>query len=173
MENLAARTPGLILLTATPEQLGRSGHFARLRLLDPARYHDLRSYVAEADSFTGLSEIAGRLNDGEPLSSDDVKALAGRFGDDEQLTSLLAKPLDAAATNTVLDALIDRHGTGRVMFRNRRGQVGGFPAVSRNWSPSMAASSTTRNASTCLPNSMPTCRPPRPRSSCPTRMIRA
>ncbi|HQV71658.1 MAG: RNA polymerase-associated protein RapA [Dokdonella sp.] len=127
VENLAARTPGLILLTATPEQLGRSGHFARLRLLDPARYHDLRSYVAEADSFTGLSEIAGRLNDGEPLSSDDVKALAGRFGDDEQLTSLLAKPLDAAATNTVLDALIDRHGTGRVMFRNRRGQVGGFP----------------------------------------------
>ncbi|MEO7012762.1 MAG: DEAD/DEAH box helicase family protein, partial [Dokdonella sp.] len=28
VETLAARTPGLILLTATPEQLGRSGHFA-------------------------------------------------------------------------------------------------------------------------------------------------
>jgi ATP-dependent helicase HepA len=27
----------------------------------------------------------------------------------------------------VLDALIDRHGTGRVMFRNRRAAVGGFP----------------------------------------------
>lgn len=127
VENLAARTPGLILLTATPEQLGRSGHFARLRLLDPARYHDLAAYVAEAESYTALSEIAGQLNDGAPLYGDDVKALAERFGDDEQLTSLLARPLDAAATNTLLDALIDRHGTGRVMFRNRRAQVGGFP----------------------------------------------
>lgn len=127
VENLAARTPGLILLTATPEQLGRSGHFARLRLLDPARYHDLATYVAEAESYTALSEIAGQLNDGAPLYGDDVKALAERFGDDEQLTSLLARPLDAAATNTLLDALIDRHGTGRVMFRNRRAQVGGFP----------------------------------------------
>jgi ATP-dependent helicase HepA len=27
----------------------------------------------------------------------------------------------------LLDALIDRHGTGRVMFRNRRAQIGGFP----------------------------------------------
>jgi ATP-dependent helicase HepA len=27
----------------------------------------------------------------------------------------------------VLDALIDRHGTGRAMFRNRRAAVGGFP----------------------------------------------
>ncbi|MEO7936921.1 MAG: helicase-related protein, partial [Dokdonella sp.] len=47
--------------------------------------------------------------------------------EDEQLASLLASPLDAAAANTLLDALIDRHGTGRVMFRNRRAQVGGFP----------------------------------------------
>ncbi|HET9032445.1 MAG TPA: RNA polymerase-associated protein RapA [Dokdonella sp.] len=127
VETLAARTPGLILLTATPEQLGRSGHFARLRLLDPARYHDLDTYIAEADGYSELSEIAGKLNEGEPLSVGDCKILSQRFGDDEQLTSLLASPMDAAAANTVLDALIDRHGTGRVMFRNRRAQVGGFP----------------------------------------------
>ena len=42
VERLSARAPGLILLTATPQQLGRSGHFARLRLLDPARYVDPR-----------------------------------------------------------------------------------------------------------------------------------
>jgi hypothetical protein len=40
---------------------------------------------------------------------------------------LPADNLDTAASNTLLDALIDRHGTGRVMFRNRRAQVGGFP----------------------------------------------
>ena len=127
VETLAARTPGLILLTATPEQLGRSGHFARLRLLDPARYHDLDSYIAEADGYSELSEIAGKLNEGEPLSLGDREVLSDRFGDDEQLTALLASPMDASTANTLLDALIDRHGTGRVMFRNRRAQVGGFP----------------------------------------------
>ncbi len=127
VEILAARTAGLILLTATPEQLGRSGHFARLRLLDPARYHDLDSYVAEADGYADLSAIAGRLSDGETLSTGDVEELSRRLGEDPQLASLLAGPMNAAASNTLLDALIDRHGTGRVMFRNRRAQVGGFP----------------------------------------------
>ncbi len=31
---------GVLLLTATPEQLGLESHFARLRLLDPNRFHD-------------------------------------------------------------------------------------------------------------------------------------
>jgi ATP-dependent helicase HepA len=127
VETLATATRNLMLLTATPEQLGRSGHFARLRLLDPARYHDLAQYVSEAEGYAGLSEIAGKLNDGEALSAGDREALAGLLGEDEQLAGLLAGNLDAAATNTLLDALIDRHGTGRVMFRNRRAQVGGFP----------------------------------------------
>lgn len=127
VETLAAATPGLLLLTATPEQLGRSGHFARLRLLDPARYHDLEKYVAEADGFGALSDIVGKLVEGQSLSVGDCNALLQRLGDDEELTSLLASPLDDAGANRLLDALIDRHGTGRVMFRNRRAQVGGFP----------------------------------------------
>ena len=127
VESLAGRSPGLILLTATPEQLGRSGHFARLRLLDPARYHDLDTYVAEADGYAGLSDIAARLHEGDELSTGDLMELSARLGEDEQLAGLLSRPLDAAGKNTLLDALIDRHGTGRVMFRNRRAQVGGFP----------------------------------------------
>lgn len=33
IEQLAERVPGILLLTATPEQLGMESHFARLRLL--------------------------------------------------------------------------------------------------------------------------------------------
>ncbi|HNR90914.1 MAG TPA: RNA polymerase-associated protein RapA [Dokdonella sp.] len=126
VEALAARTPNLVLLTATPEQLGRSGHFARLRLLDPARYHDLDAYVAEAEGFAALSDVASRLHEGSALDADDRAVLAARLGDDPGLATLLddASP---AARGRLLDALIDRHGTGRVMFRNRRAQVGGFP----------------------------------------------
>ena len=37
----------MLLLTATPEQLGTDSHFARLRLLDPNRFHDLDAFRAE------------------------------------------------------------------------------------------------------------------------------
>ncbi|ANB17987.1 RNA polymerase-associated protein RapA [Dokdonella koreensis] len=124
IETLAGRVPGLILLTATPEQLGRSGHFARLRLLDPARFHALDRYVAEADGYAELSAVAARLKDGDPLSDADRTVLQRRFGGDPELLALLDSGSDSDA---LLDALIDRHGTGRVMFRNRRAQIGGFP----------------------------------------------
>jgi ATP-dependent helicase HepA len=127
VETLASRTPGLVLLTATPEQLGRSGHFARLRLLDPARYHDLDQYIAEAEGYAALSVIAGKLQDGETLNPDDRQRLATLLGEDEPLVALLDQADDPVAGNQLIDALIDRHGTGRVMFRNRRVQVGGFP----------------------------------------------
>src|SRR5262249_16036899 len=41
VEALGRTTSGLLLLTATPDQLGISSHFARLRLLDPDRFYDL------------------------------------------------------------------------------------------------------------------------------------
>ena len=44
VERLAKRVPGVLLLTATPEQMGLASHFARLRLLDPDRYHSLEAF---------------------------------------------------------------------------------------------------------------------------------
>ena len=133
VEQLAARIPGVILLTATPEQLGRSGHFARLRLLDPQRYHDLDGYLAEADTYQGLSKIADRLLDGEPLDDAQRAALAEAFHGDETLTAQLAEPMKPANARELLAALIDRHGTGRAMFRNNRAGVGGFPKRLPEW----------------------------------------
>ncbi|MGO4699667.1 RNA polymerase-associated protein RapA [Dyella sp. 2RAB6] len=127
VERLAAATPGVILLTATPEQLGRSGHFARLRLLDPQRYRDLASYLAEADSFQDLSQIADRLLDGEPLDATQQARLREAFAGDDALLAHLADSTKPAHARELLAALIDRHGTGRAMFRNRRAGIGGFP----------------------------------------------
>ncbi|MDC1287371.1 SNF2-related protein, partial [Gammaproteobacteria bacterium] len=45
IEGLAEKTAGLLLLTATPEQLGKESHFARLRLLDPDRFTDIDHFV--------------------------------------------------------------------------------------------------------------------------------
>ncbi len=130
VEALSARTPALLLLTATPEQLGLGGHFARLRLLDPARYSDLEAFRAEQRRYIELSALAERLLASESLTTDDMQALAPLFPDQadalaQRLGSIAAG--NDSARDALLADLIDRHGTGRVMIRNRRVAVGGFP----------------------------------------------
>jgi ATP-dependent helicase HepA len=129
VERLAASVPGLVLLTATPQQLGRTGHFARLRLLDAARYSDLEAFIAESDRYVQLSALASALIDGAALDRGTRDELARIFADDPDLLDLLDRHASEGATAApaLIDALIDRHGTGRVMFRNRRAQIGGFP----------------------------------------------
>jgi ATP-dependent helicase HepA len=140
VEALSLRTPGLLLLTATPEQLGLAGHFARLRLLDPARYTDLDAFREESRGYVELSALAARLAGGEPLTTGDAQALAARFPGDEDAMGqrlLAIAGGDDEARAALLADLVDRHGTGRVMVRNRRatdaddgalgGAVGGFP----------------------------------------------
>ncbi len=56
VELLGMVSKGLLLLTATPEQLGRAGHFARLRLLDPTRYHDYDAFLAEESKFEMIAD---------------------------------------------------------------------------------------------------------------------
>ncbi len=124
VEALAAATPSVALLTATPEQLGRSAHFARLRLLDPARYDDLDAYLAEADGYASLSPIAERIARRDPFAEAERAALCARFPRDPELNGLVAGYPDGA--DELLSALVDRHGTGRSMYRNRRATVGGF-----------------------------------------------
>jgi ATP-dependent helicase HepA len=130
VERLAAQTAGLVLLTATPEQLGLGGHFARLRLLDPARYADLAQFEAEQERYVALSRLADRLLASGSLTAGDMETLAPMFpNESDVLATRLAKISagDADARDALLADLIDRHGTGRAMIRHRRAAVGGFP----------------------------------------------
>jgi ATP-dependent helicase HepA len=130
VQALAERTPALLLLTATPEQLGLGGHFARLRLLDPARYTSLDDFIEEQRRYVALSDLAGRLLASEQLTGADMEALAPLFpAEGDALAQRLARIAagDAEARDALLADLVDRHGTGRVMIRNRRVAVGGFP----------------------------------------------
>ena len=133
VEQLAASIAGVILLTATPEQLGRSGHFARLRLLDPQRYNDLDGYLAESEHYQALSQVADRLLEGEALDDAERVTLADTLAGDDALTGLLDDTSKPENARQLIAALIDRHGTGRAMFRNRRASIGGFPARIAEW----------------------------------------
>lgn len=125
VEGLARIAPSVVLLTATPEQLGRRAHFARLRLLDPTRFDDLDGYLAEAERYAKLSPFAERIAAAELLGETDRAVLYARFPHDPALQAMVAAYPDRS--DALLSALIDRHGTGRVMYRNRRDGVGGFP----------------------------------------------
>lgn len=126
VDALARRTSGLLLLTATPQQLGPEGHFARLRLLDPDRYADLSVFLHEADHYEKVAQAIDRVIDGKPLSAKDRKI----FGEKSarvrrQCDELLAG--DESARAGLVSGLLDEFGTGRVMFRNTRAALSGFP----------------------------------------------
>lgn len=134
IEALAATTRGVLLLTATPEQLGPAAHFARLRLLDPHRFHSLSEFLAETAEYAPVAEAAAQLADGKPLSADAVATLQQALHDKRNLNLIervVANTDEAAdlaeARRQLIDQLIDRHGTGRVLFRNTRSAIKGFP----------------------------------------------
>jgi ATP-dependent helicase HepA len=129
VETLAARATGLLLLTATPEQLGLPGHFARLRLLDPARYSDLEHFLAETARYRDVARIADALREDRSLSREEEALLDAINARDSArfAATIRAAGHDPARRQALLDALIDQHGTGRIMFRNTRTAMPGFP----------------------------------------------
>ncbi len=123
---LAQKTPGLLLLTATPQQLGPEGHFARLRLLDPDRYSDLGHFLAESERYEQVAKAIDRVLSGKALTADDRKFFAQRSERIRKHAEELAGGTEAARAALVA-ALLDEFGTGRVMFRNTRAALAGFP----------------------------------------------
>ncbi|WP_429110630.1 RNA polymerase-associated protein RapA [Aeromonas veronii] len=119
VEALAEQVPGVLLLTATPDQLGHQSHFARLRLLDPERFYDYEAFLAEEQAYGQVASAAQELLDGETLSDEARQLLAS------QLEGLDLS--DATARQQAVAKLLDQHGTGRVLFRNSRANIQGFP----------------------------------------------
>lgn len=132
IEAIARVTPSVLLLTATPEQLGQASHFARLKLLDPERYPDLKAFREEERHFENTAGLANSILSDETIEDAQLdgigKALDREWTDKER--KVLANPTTRAVsdlTDEILSGLIDRHGTGRVLFRNSRNTISGFP----------------------------------------------
>ncbi len=127
VEALARQSRGVLLLTATPEQAGIESHFARLRLLDPDRFHSLAVFREQEARYGEVSALVGELQQqpaDTPLSPEWQSRLSEKLGVHSQLD--FAQPA-AQILPDIIQQLIDRHGTGRVLFRNTRQSVAGFP----------------------------------------------
>ena len=141
VEQLAQTIPGVLLLTATPDQLGHESHFARLRLLDPDRFYDYQRFIEEEQHYTEVADAANTLVAKEALNSaqiDTLKQLLKESDISEQLSHINQAENDQAqdaVRQQILNQLLDRHGTGRILFRNSRNTIKGFPERKLNAAP--------------------------------------
>lgn len=109
LASLSEHCRHMVLLTATPEQLGVESHFQRLQLLDPAKFNDIQHYQAQEKQFAELNSAIQSL--------------------DEKRDELLQRYelSDSLTDDQLVNQLLDCHGVGRVMFRNVRSAIQGFP----------------------------------------------
>ncbi|MBU2870259.1 RNA polymerase-associated protein RapA [Colwellia sp. E2M01] len=131
IEQLSKVIPGVLLLTATPDQLGHESHFARLRLLDPDRFYDYQKFTEEESQYSVVADAANALVEGEKLTSEQENTLTTLLKETDikaQLALLNDANKSAATRQGLLKQLLDRHGTGRILFRNSRNTIKGFPA---------------------------------------------
>ena len=109
LTELAASARGLLLLTATPGQSGIDSHFSRLKLLDSDRFSSFKQFIEEQKRFEDTHALIEALRNGEA-------------------TSDLPEGIDPSLpADDIAKALVDQYGTGRVLFRNSRKSVQGFP----------------------------------------------
>ncbi|MFD1384799.1 RNA polymerase-associated protein RapA [Rhodanobacter aciditrophus] len=145
VQRLAEASESLLLLSATPEQTGELEHFSRLQLLDKEHYHSFEAYQSQQAEFKQAAELAEQLlpftEADNTLEALDWKAAFGQYFTDVQAKDWFAEldSSDKAVQNQAavdgINWLIDRHGTGREVFRNTRAAIGGFPERHLNTYP--------------------------------------
>jgi len=133
IEQLAQVVPGVLLLTATPDQLGHESHFARLRLLDSDRFYDYEKFIEEESHYSEVADAANALVEKEQLTNEQESILTALLKESDISAQLATLNSDNLANQTevrqqLLKQLLDRHGTGRILFRNSRNTIKGFPA---------------------------------------------
>ncbi|MFA6009396.1 MAG: RNA polymerase-associated protein RapA [Desulfobacteraceae bacterium] len=149
VESLGQKSKGMMLLTATPEQLGERIHFAHLRLLDPARYYCFDDYLNRTRHYQDIAEFIDRINQEKPLTKKDLSSTLFRLsGNSEQTMLRFSKLLHGTQQNKkqLIDELLDQHGTGRIIFRNTRATIKGFPGRREHLYPLTGSPDSIRNA---------------------------
>ncbi len=127
LKNIGTQSRHLLLLSATPERMGLEQHFSRLQLLDSARFHDFTAFEQQYDQYESLADDIAELVDsesqGQMVSPELQQKLRHLFPHlSEEYFSQYVND-----TEELISLLLDCHGTGRVVFRNTRSAIQGFP----------------------------------------------
>jgi ATP-dependent helicase HepA len=123
---ISQNTQHLLLLTATPRQQGLNIQFGLLHLLDPQKFNNFNKFLEEQEKFYSIAQCVKKIKSKNPEHS--IKNLSKLIQDDKEIITLLNKnPLSPETIDKIISLLIDRHGTGKVFFQNRRSCIPGFP----------------------------------------------
>lgn len=109
----------LLLLSASPDRHGERSHFLHLQLIDPDRYVDFETYESQCRDDRNLADLVDALEAGAPATSLQKAHL-------EKWTSC-PWPEPGEDPAPTVEKLLDRHGMGLSMIRNRRERCPGFP----------------------------------------------
>jgi ATP-dependent helicase HepA len=123
---LSERSRGLLLLTATPQRQGLETQFGLLHLVDQDRFPTLQAFKSQNEKVQKVASYAKQIQD-ENRSPVFLKELKSFFKEDTDLHKKIESFSEKGSADELLDCLVDRHGTGRVLVRNRRSRIRGFP----------------------------------------------
>ncbi|MBF0433580.1 MAG: RNA polymerase-associated protein RapA, partial [Fibrobacteria bacterium] len=128
VEAVSQSSKGLLLLTGTPLQLEEEGHFGRLRLIDPYRFNSFQNWKNELTSYKSIAAITAKIVEKQMSPPEVMQYISEHYPTDTALIKQ-ASLLDSfpEAREEFIQDLIDRHGTGRMVYRNRRTVIKGFP----------------------------------------------
>ena len=140
VKRLAQLSRSVLLLTATPSRGGIETEFGLLRILDPQRFSDFDKYCTEREFWQCGSSFArflcGYRDNAMAENLQALDGVSGLYAEDKQIRALTEKCRISLkdgsseerdkAFEDLLGAMIDRHGPGRVIFRNRRLRLSGL-----------------------------------------------
>src|SRR5690606_40343946 len=98
---------------------------------DLDRFHDLQAFREETERYQPMADAVQRLLATRQLADSDRLALIDWLG--ASATAIIDRLDDADETvaeearRSLIRQLLDRHGTGRVLYRNTRAVISGFP----------------------------------------------
>ena len=129
-----ARRRSLLLLTATPMQLGTHEIYGLVELLDPVLFPSPSDFEKHRNSVPGLNRLVDHLKSQNfsPSSSDAEQVAEWLEIDIDEAQQRLSSGQNEL--DTLADELSDRHLLTEVMIRNRKSVVGGFmPRIATRW----------------------------------------
>ena len=129
---------GLLLLTATPMQLGTHEIYALVELCDPVLFPSREDFEKHRNSVPGLNSLVERLKspDFSDSNSDfeDVVERVSQWLEIEKQNARRRLTAGSGELDVIADELSDRHLLTEVMIRNRKSVIGGFmPRVAARW----------------------------------------
>ena len=126
VNQIAKESKGLLLLTATPRQKGFATQFGLLHMIDSKRFGNFEDFVVEMELIDSIAKCVKEIKESGKISEQQRKELSLLFEEDTEISKLLAHS-DTHNPELLISKLIDRHGTGRVFYRNRKSSLDYFP----------------------------------------------